>query len=400
MNKNKIEDILKKAVPPSDIDNEKKQQLRRELLNSKHFEKKGLLDFLFGQKYILAGVFTVLIAVLILVNLNQQVTIDELRQKTNTQYAGFVNSTNYSSFNNDLALFGTDNSEIKFKVEQVVDPVTKNTYIKIFDDKGMEELDELIIKGDNIYRNENPKIKTVGTVSALTNKRLKIIVIDDSITAGSNLTFLSKENDHTPFLSGASSNGYIVYNKPVKINDEIPHYKSEPFYQEVPKEVDIDKYFRTSPIDIANEIDTAKNIEVIGNEFDSYSSEEYQLIQISREINHKIVAAYEIILSQIDSLKNYDIKVESLDSVTKVKLNEKTSWSFVEGDSLTAYKELKTISLSATNGEIKKVRFAILKNDKKITLSEIRFNQQSQVSADTSLFNHKKHGLIFIGKLN
>ena len=400
MNKNKIEEILKKAAPPPDIDSEKKYQLRRELLNSKHFEKKNLLHFLLRPKLILAGIFILLVAVLTVVNFNKKVTIDELRKKVNSQYAGFINGANFSSFENDLTLFGFDDKKINLKVGQVIDPATNNFYIKIYDEQKLEELDKLVIKNKNVYRSENPKIKTVGTVSSLSNKTLQVFIIDDSAQTEGDLTFLNKGKYIDKFIPHSPSKGYIAYNKPVKMNEEISRYKLEPFYHEVPKEVDLDKYFRTNPIDLASELSTAENIEVVGTEYDLNNSKEYQLVQITKEIDHNVVAAYKVILSKIDSLSSYDIEINSADSITRFSLDKKTNWSSIDSDSLASYKELKTISLSSSSGEIKKVRFAILKDEQIINLSEIRFTEQSQVKADTSYFDYKKHNLVFVGKLN
>ena len=400
MNKNKVEDILKKVTPPSEIDQTKKQQLRRELLNSKHFEKKSLWSLLFGNKYILAGVFVLLIAVVIFLTVNEnQVTIDNLRQKSNAYYASSVHAASFASFNNDMSIYGSNQSEVRLNVEQVYDPYTKQLYIKVNDEKRIEELDEIIITDAGIYRMENPKIKTVGTVSTSSNRKMHVFVLDDSAQTPAKLELLKKDESIDKFFQHSPEFGYLVYEKPVKTNGEIPKYSSKPFYQEVPKEVDIDKYFRTNPVELADEINSSNTAEYIGDDFDEFSSQNVNLVQLTRDIDGSIVKAYEIVLSKIDSLQNYEITLNHADSITKLKVGGDINWSSIDRDSLTSYKELKTISFASETGEITKVKFAIIKGDVKINLSEIRFTKQSTCPADTSIFNYKKHGLVYAGNM-
>lgn len=397
MNK-KIEEILKKTSPPSEIDESKKHQLRRELLNSKRYQKN---KFSIGVKYVLPGFVAAVIAVFVIVTLiNQPITLDELRQKVNTQYAGFAQPASLASFQNDLSLYGTDNEKVKLKLEQVYDPSSKNYHVIVFDEQKLEELDQLIIKDNELYRTENPKIKTIGTLSALSQKKLQVFILDDSSNIPAELKFLGSQQNGNQFISHRSKNGYLVYQKPVAVGGEIPSYKSEQFYKEIPHEVDVDKYFRANPVDLAEEINESSDAELLTGEIDEEYSEKLQVIRIKRDFNESLASAYKVVLNKIDSLKLIDVSTSVSDTAQKKNLGRSIKWSFTNGDSLKSYKELKTILVSAETGEIKEVRFAVQKDDIKINLSEVKFREQSVIPANQSKFDPQKHNLVYVGKLN
>lgn len=388
---NKIEDILNSAKLPGSIPEAHKQKLKRELLNSPRFKKKKQLIWRGAIAFGLVAAMAVFFFFLFPVS---NVEPSEILAKVKNNYGNIVQAGYSNNFDNQLLLFGKQGDTLNLRVEQIIDFTSDQYRLKVKDKDSKETLDDYIIKENNLYRTLNPQIQPVNTLSKPNFIAVQKLIEDGQVENENTDTlhlFIKKIHDSERH----QDKSYIVYNRPMRSNGELPAIKSEPISIEVNREVDLDKYFRTNPVQLLTEMEGTDSLEFVGSYEDEYWSEELQQLRISTPFTKSKFQSLWVSLNK-DSI-TVDTNLAAVRVVLIDSLRLDSSINF-EAD-FSDLRELKTVSIDGNSGEIKKVKFAIVFDKKKIDLSEIRFVDHNRTPLENSVFDYKKEKFIPAGHI-
>jgi len=216
MNKSDLQKKLENFNAPKIKIEHHKNQLRRELLNSDQFHKKGFINKFQTKELVLASGFSVLLVAFLLfqyIKTNPSKSDDLIRLVENN-YAGIIASDKTNFYDSELRLFGNNNEKIDLKVEKWINHKRNKFSVILKDITNDEILDKLIIDEEKIYRMKDPKIEALNTRH---DTHMLIVELADDLI--NNSEFLS-DSVHLQVdaqirdqVHSMKHNGVIVFNK-------------------------------------------------------------------------------------------------------------------------------------------------------------------------------------------
>lgn len=395
---NRLEELLKKSKP-SNVENKKhKETLRRELLNSKHFEKKsGLKVFL--TKEIILGLSAVVILVIVFstnIFKSNNAELDSILSGLTTNYAGFTLPGMTSNYNSQLDLYNKKNEPINFTLEQTIDYSDNNYHSLVKDVITGETLYEIMLLDGEKYEMRNPKIKFLNTD---VNRRGKMIFLKkentidlkDSIT----ITIQDQENaNHRNFLHSA----YLSVERSILTHNEMKlNYKPQTIH-EINPETNFTEYLKTNPYDIYNSLVSADSIEFVEKIQDN---EKYNVVRLVKPMSRREFKAILIKLDN-DSLKTD----EMLDKIIQgdssylewiLTSNDTQNFSSKNFD-IHLPKKVMTVYIS-NDYNINKCRFSIKRNEAEVNLASVSFENHTRKPLTKDSFNPKHFNLVKVDNM-
>lgn len=396
MEDKKIEKLLKSVDLPNKISVDHKNKLRRELLNSAHFEKGNSIMSLFKIERIAGGIIALALMIFIFMPNSEKVNnVKDIISLTNQHYAGFLKSGYQSNFNNEVKINGKKSEVLVLKIHQVIDHINSKYRLTAFDGSNEVKLDDYIIDGDKVYRSNNNKLHYKNTTSSFADFNTEIsytvtvnsdavcdsmqLMVADSLKINVGDSTKGKIIIKKLSTNAANDEAFIVYQGKVNNNSEISNLK--PFYFPVDKKINVVKYFKANPVDIMLSLSEKDSINMFDQDYEGGNGIKCVIVQRTEKITRKKIKD---LAKELDSINqnNTIVQIEFLDTVKKqlelvldgLDLDEKLE-------------SIEKIRINPENGEIYGVVYEIKRNGKKLKLSEISFNDQRLVKNRSNDFN-------------
>lgn len=382
-----IKKILKSVELPSQVSTTHKNNLRRELLNSKHFEKRRFWNHLNIFERLIGGVVAIVMLIIVFNQNNNSNEIADLLDLSNQHYAGFFAPNIQSSFNNNIQIYGKVKEPIDFNIKQTVDFKKSKIRIIALDKSNSIELDEYIVDGSIIYRTKFPKLfyKNASIHNPDLNSSFTYSICIDSVNKADSIFINLRDSLDgkiviKKLISPNSTNdeAFIVYQENTNGNSELGK-SSKPFYYPVDKQVDLFKYFKTNPLEILNDLSKSDSIVTIGEEY----SEEFDLTcKIVENIVPLSKMAFETLIMNIEKTDSIHITAENKmifkhlsDSIGN---DIKSILNNVNIDD--HFQKIEQVNIDPESGKICSIKFIVARNGEKINLSKIVFKDQKIIN--------------------
>lgn len=380
MDNKKIEDILKSSKQKVEIDNEHKEGLRRELLNSNKFGKQP--GWLTKNKMIFAVSLSIAV-LLIIFNPGfeeKQISAAEIVDKVKENYAGFNIADQLNIVNSDLKIYGLDNEEIELNVVRKINFSKSQQRLTLLMNTSNEVLDDYIIANNDIYRTSNPKIEFNFN---LPEDELSKVVTSFNYSYSTDTTSTTKV-----FIKDIQNcESYIIY-KSNSFNTELGTVQEHKF--KVDSEVSIEKYLRDNPVKIANDLkhDKIKMLRV-------NKENNLVVIELEKDIEPK---EYKLFLKGFEREDDGKGKVSSnkflfefnhldIDSLVKAEIETKN------------VSKLQSITINSESGDIIHVKYQINRDGEIRQLSEQSFTTIKEKEYTGNEFDFEGNGFVFSYKI-
>lgn len=395
MGRKKIEDFLNSVDLPDKINDEHKRKLRRELLNSSHFNR----SYFFGIPVIRfaasAAAVLLLAAVVTFVFLNDTISSGELLNKLNMTYAGFEVPGKMSYLQSDLKIFGKEDETLNLKVDKWIDHSKKYYRVIVAEIRGGNIVDERIYRGDELFGMNNPSLRAFNTRNArrfvLYDAQSEISDSPKDIQVFKEKTIDGLDSIKINLTEKKLDYGVIVFSRPPLQYAEVNPRQNKPFRFKVHKEVDLNEYYTLNPVDIIDKMESAERVEVEGVETDSETGKEFVIIKSFIPVSEREVKNVMVFMTkEIDSLEGelmWNSKSDSQSLMNfEVKLIDSAKLTRI-GDGGESYTKIKTIRVDAETGDIRKVTIALDGKEEQTLLSETVFTKHILTKSDSSLFD-------------
>ncbi|OGU35427.1 MAG: hypothetical protein A2068_07995 [Ignavibacteria bacterium GWB2_35_6b] len=404
MDNKKLELLLNKAKPETEINSEHKRNLRRELLNSKNFSKKPF----FKNKFVYASALSLIILLIFILPFDSnihQIKAEDVINRLETVYAGYSLPDKLNTFNGGLKIFGTKQDDINFKIKRVIDFENNRYRLKLISNTDEEILDDYIIENGNVYRTASPKIETINTFFQTDYSKLKFNFDNNFIQHDSSVKGIKIYKFQTKLDEAAEEPSYIVYRNNSLTGSDINNKLSEQKF-EVPKEMNLQEYLKINPVDIVGKIRTKEN-NFVKQYFDHVLNEEIFVLEsisdFSMHDNMIFISSEEINDSDTMYFNKTVTKEYNLDLHGDKDSNGHT---ITFADSLLKshlkkrnIKKIETIKIEASSGRIVQMNISIRKDGRERLLSEITFEGENNISPSPKIFDYKTTGFVFSHKI-
>lgn len=404
MDNKKLEQLLNKAKLGTEINSEHKRNLRRELLNSKNFNKKPF----FKNKFVYASALSLIILIIFILPFDSnihQIKAEDVIDRLETVYAGYSLPDKLNTFNGGLKIYGTKQDEINFNVQRVIDFENSRYRLTLISNTDKETLDDYIIENGDVYRTASPKIEIVNTFFQTDYSKMSIPFDNHFTQQDSSVKGIRVFKFQAKLDDAESDPSFIVYRNSNLSGSDINNKLTEQKF-EVPKEINLQEYLRINPVDIVGKIRTKEN-NFVKQYFDDHLNQEIfvlesisdfsmhdKMIFISSEeindsdtmyFNKTVTKEYKLdLFGENDSNRH---TITFVDSLLKSHLKKRN------------IKKIETIKIEASSGRIVQLNISIRKDGKERPLSEITFEGENNITFSPKIFDYKTSGFILSHKI-
>jgi len=418
---NIIERFLSKVKLPGKIPIDKKNELKNELLNSRHFKRRKGKLYIYRREigFSFAVFVTAVIILFAMKYKSENKTIQDILSKLDNQYAAFLSPDKLGFFESYLNIFGENNDTLKLKVNNIFNPSDSSYNITIRDVEYDVMLDNKIFKGDEVFGIPEPKLTMLNTKTSANPmifdfelSKISEIPNLDSIE----FTIQNKIKNRLPFLP---DKGMIVINTDYYDNSEVKQKQDQRNILYVNKEINVDEMIRSNPIDLINDLRKDTTAVFIGTKFDEKLGDEFDILETRTKVTYSEAKQIlvKVFKTQVDSVDpgKLNIKSNSKRSVVvhtnspnensvfiednpaedifwiRTDSNENSfSYQFEKKD----FDKLNIIKINSESGIIQNVIIALEQEKKRINLGELVFVSQRTGMKDLSLFDPVKNNMI------
>ena len=295
-------------------------------------------------------------------------------------------------FSNKLKVFGKEKTPLEFSIKQQIDFNNNNYRVSAFDKNEKLKLDEYILNDKKVYRTAKPLIyyKQSKFNSNGLNADVKFTIQIDSMEFSDSLFVdLSDSSDMQimikKHISSSSFNdeNFVVY-QTYENNGEFSG-KTKPVYFPVDRQVDLFQFFKTNPIEIAENLKNADSLKMLGvfhlKDFNIDCETIERIVPLTKYALETIMFQMEEIDTLVDKSRNRNVIVKYSDSVSSDLKNLLNKAGIDD-----KFGKSEEILIDPENGKICGIRFHITRNAEKVKISEILFEEQMLVTADNKNF--------------
>jgi hypothetical protein len=393
MNKEKIEEILKKSKPEKIEISESKAKLRRELLNSNHFAKKTFWNKFLSFKFALRAlaIITVIFVLLISDFTPREISAKDIINKVDDMYfkSTVPGKVNYSE--GVCVVYGDNQQTVNFKFENWRDPKAGKTKFIRKDLQTNEIIDLKIRDGVKIYTSPDSRIRIV-KIQSLDGQNLKLnfaVGIDKNLKS---LTeFSSPDKNHLIKIDTSIKSMKLIK---VTIQDDGSSFQCSndtlnPRIMIYSQCIDVDEMNMETPRDIIARLKSQPGVTFMGAKFDEKTGKKVLLLEKG---------------TMIDSLypTTFSIKIErecTNTSSTQTVNMQKFITTNPEGNKkYSRIEKRETIKINSETGTIYQINIKVIKDGKEENVSELTYQDDKFVDYDSSIFEKKESKIVVLKK--